>query len=146
MPVFDDDHAIAALGRRVIIAQSDTGQVRRVADFLAARWNADDGGRFDFRDLWMVDCAIADGILAVARLVSIRHEYPTAYGYGPHCERLLADWRPLLSDRPEAGRASLAAPERGTVPPSLPLADACSGARLGGTPPLPRGCGEGAGH
>jgi len=105
MPVFDDDDAIAALDRLVIIAQSDTGQSRRVANFLLALWNAGDCGSFDLTDLWMVDRAIADDILTVARLISIRHEYPTAYGYGPQFEQLVADWRPRLFDRPEAGRA-----------------------------------------
>jgi hypothetical protein len=105
MPVFDDDDAIAALDRLVIIAQSDTGQSRRVANFLLAWWNAGDCGGFDLTDLWMVDRAIADDILTVARLISIRHEYPTVYGYGPQFEQLVADWRPRLFDRPEAGRA-----------------------------------------
>lgn len=41
----------------------------------------------------MVDRAIADDILAVARLISVRHEYPTGYGYGPQFEQLVADWR-----------------------------------------------------
>ena len=105
MPVFDDDDAIAALDRLVIIAQSDTGQSRRVANFLLALWNAGDCGSFDLTDLWMVDRAIADDILTVARLISIRHEYPTVYGYGPQFEQLAADWRPRLFHRPEAGRA-----------------------------------------
>lgn len=53
----------------------------------------------------MLDPAIADDILSVARLIPVRHEYPTAYGYGPQCERLVADGRPRLFDRPEASRA-----------------------------------------
>lgn len=105
MPVFDADDAIAALDRLEIIAQSDTGQSRRVANFLLAWWNAGDCGGFDLTDLWMVDRAIADDILTVARLISIRHEYPNAYGYGPQFEQLVTDWRPRLFDRPEAGRA-----------------------------------------
>ncbi len=105
MTVFDQDAAIAALDRLVLIAQSDTGQSRRVANFLLAWWNAGDCGGFDLTDLWMLDRAIADDILAVARLISVRHEYPTAYGYGPQFEQLVADWRPRLFDRPEAGRA-----------------------------------------
>lgn len=105
MPVFDLDDAIAALDRLVRIAQSDTGQASRVANFLLAWWNASDCGGFDLTDLWMLDRAIADDIRAVARLISIRHEYPTAYGYGPQFERLVADWRPRLLDRSEAGRA-----------------------------------------
>jgi hypothetical protein len=105
MPALDPDQALAALDRLVTIAQSDTGQSRRVANFLLAWWNATDCGGFDFTDLWMVDRAIADDILAVARLIATRPEYPTAYGYGPHFEQLVADWRPHLLAGPEAGRA-----------------------------------------
>ena len=96
MPVFDAKDALDALDRLVTIAQSDTGQSRRVANFLPAWRNAGDRGGFDFTDLWMVDRAIADDIFSVARLISLRHEYPTAYGYGPQFEQLVADWRPQL--------------------------------------------------
>jgi hypothetical protein len=45
MPVFDAKDALAALDRLVAIAQSDTGQSRRVANFLLAWWNAGSCGR-----------------------------------------------------------------------------------------------------
>jgi hypothetical protein len=105
MTVFDQDVAIAVLDRPVTTARSDTGQSRRVANFLLAGWNAGDCGGFDFTDLWNVDRAIADDILTVTRMIAIRHDYPSAYGYGPQFERLVADWRPRLFERPEAGRA-----------------------------------------
>ena len=74
--------------------------------FSPAWWNAGDCGGFDLTDLWMLDRAIADDILTVTRMIAIRHEYSSAYAYGPQCERLVADWRPSrLFDRPEAGRA-----------------------------------------
>ncbi len=50
----------------------------------------------------MVDRAIADDILTVARLISLRHEYPIAYGLGPQFEQLVADWRPQLLAGPKA--------------------------------------------
>ena len=105
MPVFDDDDAISALDRLVVIAQSDTGQARRVANFLLAWWNAADCGGFDFTDLWNVDRAIADDSLAVARLIAARNEYPTANGYGAQFAQLVKDWRPRLFAPAEAGRA-----------------------------------------
>jgi hypothetical protein len=105
MTVFDQDPALKALDRLVAIAQSDTGQSRRGANFLLEWWNAADCGSFDFTDLWMVDRAIADDILTVARLISLRHEYPTAYGLGPQFEQLVTDWRPQLLPGPKAGRA-----------------------------------------
>jgi hypothetical protein len=105
MPVFDADDAIAARDHLVIIAQRDTGQSRRVANFLLAWRNAGDCGGVDLTDLWMVDRAIADDSLTVARLISIRYEYPTEYGYGPQLERLVADWRPRPFERPVTGHA-----------------------------------------
>jgi hypothetical protein len=70
MLVFDPDAALKAFDRRVAIAQSDTGQSRRFANFLPAWWNAGDCGGFDLTDLWNVDRAIADDILTVARLIA----------------------------------------------------------------------------
>lgn len=105
MPVFDQDAAIAAFDRLVTIAQGDTGQASRVANFLLAWWNAGECGGFDLTHLWVVDRTIADDILAVIRLIPVRHKYPTAYGHGQQCEQLVADWRPRRLDRPEAGRA-----------------------------------------
>jgi hypothetical protein len=49
----------AAIERLIQIAQSDTGQSRRVANFLLAWWNAEECGGFDLTDLWNVDSAIA---------------------------------------------------------------------------------------
>ena len=40
----------AALERLIDIAQRDTGQSRRVADFLLAWWNAGECGGFDLTD------------------------------------------------------------------------------------------------
>lgn len=94
MPVFDPDPALAARDRLVTIAQSDTGQSRRVAKFLLAGWNAGDCRGLSPTDLWLLDRAIADDVLLVTRLIAVRHEYPTAHGYAPH-----------LADRPVAGRA-----------------------------------------
>ncbi len=105
MPVFDQDDALTALDRVVAVAQSDTGQARRVANFLLAWWNAGDCGGFDVTDLWNVDRAIADDSLAVARLIAARHEYPTAYGYGTQFAQLVKDWRSQMLAGPKAGRA-----------------------------------------
>ena len=105
MAVLDLDAARAALDRLLAIARSDTGQSRRVANFLLAWWNAGSCGGFDLTDLWMGDRAIADDSLAVARLIAARPEDPTTDGYRPQCAQLVADWRPCLFDRPEAGRA-----------------------------------------
>lgn len=96
-----DDPAAAALRRLLHHPQGDTGQSRRCADFLLAWWNAEACGGWNLTDLWGVDQATADDMLAVAALIARRHEYPTAYGLGPAFQGLIAQWRPHLLD--EAG-------------------------------------------
>jgi len=90
------DNGLAALCRLVDIAKGDTGQSRRVADFLLAWWNAGSCGSFDLTNLWAVDSEIADDMMTVFRLVADRREYPTAYGLGDDFEQIVAAWRPEL--------------------------------------------------
>jgi hypothetical protein len=85
-----------ALRRLVKIARGDTGQSRRVADFLLAWWNAGACGGFDFTNLWAVDASIAADMVAVMRLIATHQNYPDAYGLGPAFERIVAEWRPEL--------------------------------------------------
>lgn len=89
-----DAPALAALGRLLSIAQRDTGQSRRVANFLLAWWNARACGGFDLTDLWAVEGPIADDMLAVVELIARHREFPTAYGLGADFERLVKLWRP----------------------------------------------------
>lgn len=49
----------AALERLVRIAKRDTGQSRRVAEFLLSWWNASNCGGFDLTTMWGVDAQIA---------------------------------------------------------------------------------------
>lgn len=93
------DGGVDALRRLIKIAKGDTGQSRRVADFLLAWWNAGSCGSFDLTELWNVDGEIADDMVAVFRLIADRNEYPTAYGFGRDFEQIIAEWRPeLLKD------------------------------------------------
>ena len=71
-----------AIDRLVVIAcGAPTGQARKVASLLLAWWNADENGKFDFRDAWSVDCAILrDMIVAMAAIMRVC-EYPLAFGY-----------------------------------------------------------------
>ena len=96
----NDAPAVAALQRLVTIAGTDTGQSSRVASFLLAWWNAASCGGFDLTDLWAVDAAIADDMLAVIELIARRRESPTAYGLGADFERLVGLWRPALTQHP----------------------------------------------
>lgn len=90
------DEQIAALTRLVKIAAGDTGQSRRVANFLLAWWNAADCGGFDLTDLWAVDRAIAVDMLTVCVLIINKQNYPDAYGFRAAFERMVGDWRPAL--------------------------------------------------
>ncbi len=90
----DDDPALAALRRLVAVARSDTGQSRRVANFLLAWWNAQACGGFDLTELWAVDGALADDMLAVMGLIARHREFPTAYDLGADFEHLVTLWRP----------------------------------------------------
>ena len=86
----------AALERLMRHAQSDTGQSRRVADFLLAWWNAGECGGFDLTELWGVDAAIAADMLTVFALVAGCHNYPDTLGYAREFERIIEAWRPTL--------------------------------------------------
>ena len=91
-----DVTAAAALRRLLDLARGDTGQCSKAADFLLAWWNARSCGGWDLTDLWTVDRAIADDMLAVAAFVAANHEYPNSYGLGAEFEALVARWRPHL--------------------------------------------------
>lgn len=84
---------IQALDRLVKIAQSNTGQSRRVANFLLAWWNAGDNGGFDFTDLWNVDLEIAQDMLVVFALIANCRNYADRYGYEAEFRQLVTDWR-----------------------------------------------------
>jgi ParB family transcriptional regulator, chromosome partitioning protein len=79
-----------ALERLLRIARQDTGQARRVANFLLAWHNAEENGGWDPVDLWNVDAAIADDMLTVLRLVRESHRYPNDLGF---TDEIAAVWR-----------------------------------------------------
>lgn len=88
----------AALVRLIKVAESDTGQSRRVAGFLLAWWNATDCGGFDLTDLWAVDSEIAADMVTVFGLVSRLHSYPDALGFKAQLEAIVRAWRPDRGD------------------------------------------------
>jgi ParB family chromosome partitioning protein len=91
-----DERGLAALRRLLAIAETDTGQSRRVADFLLAWWNARACGGFDPTDLWGVEASIRDDMLAVLQLIARERGFPTAYGLGDAFVALVRRWRPGL--------------------------------------------------
>ena len=88
----------AALERLIAIAQSDTGQARRVADFLLAWWNAGECGGFDLTNLWCVDTSIAEDIVTVFGYIARANAYPDALGFNAEFQSIVRGWRPELAD------------------------------------------------
>ncbi|MFK3649313.1 hypothetical protein ACI2IY_12895 [Lysobacter enzymogenes] len=86
----------AALERLIAIAVTDSGQARRVADFLLAWWNAGSCGSFDLTNLWAVDAAIARDMQTVIGLIARVHQYPDKLGYGKSFDAIVRAWRPDL--------------------------------------------------
>ena len=88
----------AALERLIAIAQSDTGQARRVADFLLAWWNAGECGGFDLTNLWGVDASIADDMVIVFGYVARANAYPDALGFNAEFQSIVRGWRSELAN------------------------------------------------
>jgi hypothetical protein len=82
-----------ALERLLKVARQDTGQARRVANFLLAWHNAEESGGWDPVDLWSVDVAIADDMLTVVRLIRESHRYPDGLGFGEEITAVWQLWR-----------------------------------------------------
>ena len=88
----------AALKRLIAIAQRDTGQARRVADFLLAWWNAGSCGGFDLTALWGLDSSIAEDMVIVFGYVAGANAYPDALGFNAEFQSIVRGWRPELVD------------------------------------------------
>ena len=86
----------AALRRLIEIAKRDTGQSRRVADFLLAWWNAAECGGFDLTNLFAVDDAIAADMSTVFALMARVNKYPDTLGFGKDFQAIVVEWRPEL--------------------------------------------------
>lgn len=85
-----------ALDRLISIAQSDTGQSRKVADFLLSWSNTTTCGGFDPTDLWAVDARIAQDMIHVIHLSTEASSYPDTLGYRSAFDGLVRKWRPHL--------------------------------------------------
>ena len=97
---FSDAAARHALDRLIEIARSDTGQARRVANFLLAWWNGDDCGHFPIADLFGVDATIATHMTIIIGFLG-QHEgaiYPDAFGRKAEMIELVRRWRDFAED------------------------------------------------
>jgi hypothetical protein len=97
MPKHDQTIAgLEALTRLIEIAQKDTRQSRRVADFLLAWHNAAENGGWDVTDLWSVDLSIADDMFTVLHLIRAEQQYPDDQGFKDEMQRI---WQQCRSRR-----------------------------------------------
>ena len=87
---------VAALGRLIRVAMRDTGQSRRVADFLMAWHNAQENGGWEPTDMWSVDTTIALGILSTLKMLRHTRRYPGDFGCNQEMERIWELWRSPL--------------------------------------------------
>jgi hypothetical protein len=102
--VTEPEHA--ALLRLLKVASSNTGQSRRVADFLLAWWNAASCGSFDLTTAWSLDTALVDDVITVFGLAVRCGSYPDTLGYAEMFGEVIAQWRPELVDRDAHGGGS----------------------------------------
>lgn len=87
-----------ALERLIRIAKGDTGQSRRVAEFLLAWWNAGDCGSFDLTELWALDDAITADMKTVFAFIARVSKYPDCLGYEADFKAIVRAWRPDLAE------------------------------------------------
>lgn len=89
------DAAFEAIHRLLRIAERDTGQSKRVADFLLAWWNAQECGGFDLTDLWTVDDPIRADMLTVIQFIAVHHgQWPNDLGLRQQFAAIQQAWRP----------------------------------------------------
>lgn len=86
-----------AVDRLALLAmRSDSGQARRVADFLLAWWNPELCGRFDMTDAWSCDDDIVEDMVTVFGFIARHKVYADTLGYQKQFEAIVAAWRPNL--------------------------------------------------
>jgi len=89
---------VAALERLLAHARRDSGQSRRIADFLLAWWNAGSCGALDLTSLWALDTDIVADMTIVFGLIGRVHRYPDSLGYEAEFKAIVQAWRPELGD------------------------------------------------
>jgi hypothetical protein len=98
-PLCKGDTACDALRRLFDVARRDTGQARRVADFLLAWHNTEENRGWDPTDLWSVDDVIAEDMLTVLMLIWKSQRYPGDLGFRNEVEAVWRAWRGDSKDR-----------------------------------------------
>lgn len=89
----DSIAALAAVARLLVIAKANSGQARRVADFLLAWHNAEENGGWNPVDLWQLDTGIAQDILLGTAFIAVEHKYPGDLCFVPEIAEVWNLWR-----------------------------------------------------
>ena len=85
-----------ALERLIAIAKRNTGQCRRVADFLLSWFNGPVCGGWGVTDVWHLDSEILEDLFTVLAFISERTIYPDTLGYYDDMQEIARLWRPHL--------------------------------------------------
>ena len=88
----------AALDRLIEVACSDTGQARRVGNFLLAWWNGPARGAITLAPLVWLDASLGRDIATIIGFLAGHPSaiYPDAFGRRDAMDALVARWRPEL--------------------------------------------------
>ncbi|MGI2033842.1 DUF7673 family protein [Rhizobium panacihumi] len=89
-----EDRVRFALEKLLNIAHQDTGQGRRVANFLLAWWNAETNGGFDLADLANVDPDVGEDMVTIFAYIAREEDMVYPYEYRSEIEQIIARWRP----------------------------------------------------
>ena len=84
---------LESLARLLDIARRDTGQSRRVADFLLAWHDAEENGGWNPVDLWQVDASISEDMLLVLKFLRHEHKYLDELGFAREVDEVWRRWR-----------------------------------------------------
>ena len=92
-----EDRVRFALEKLLNVANGETGQGRRVANFLLAWWNAEANGGFDLADLANVDRDIGEDMVTIFTYIAREEDMVYPYDYRNEIEQVIARWRPEIS-------------------------------------------------
>ena len=88
-----EDRVRFALEKLLNVAHGDTGQSRRVANFILAWWNADVHGGFNLADLADVDRDVCEDMVTVFTFVAREEDLVYPEAYKPEIIQIIRRWR-----------------------------------------------------
>ena len=89
-----EDRVRFALEKLLDVAHGDTGQSRRVANFILAWWNADVQGGFNLTDLADVDRDVCEDMVTVFTFLAREEDLVYPEAYKPEIIQIIRRWRP----------------------------------------------------